>query len=204
MKLKLKLKMKMKDKLKFLQIDTSNENFLFIKLVNKDIQKHILLDEKRCHMKELVPSISKLLENENLQISDLDFIALNEGPGSWTGLRIGFATAKILAQVSNLKIILYNNFEIIQNKNLEKTGIFLVQAGFEKFYFLVLNENKIVQTGIISEGNLLNLFPDFERFYLQKQDIECDKLLLAKFQNNDFANFFEIEPYYLGEGVITK
>jgi tRNA threonylcarbamoyl adenosine modification protein YeaZ len=196
--------MKMKDKLKFLQIDTSNENFLFIKLVNNDIQQHILLKEKRCHMKELVPSINNLLQIENLKISDFDFIALNEGPGSWTGLRIGFATAKILAQISNTKIILYNNFEVIQNRYLATTGVFLVKAALDKYYYLVLNNKNILESGLISNLELQNFFPEFERYYLHETDLECDSLLVNKYLQNLFSNCFEIEPYYLGEGVIIK
>jgi tRNA threonylcarbamoyladenosine biosynthesis protein TsaB len=46
------------------------------------------------HSAKLSVFINELLEQENLRVADLDAIAVSEGPGSYTGLRIGVSTAK--------------------------------------------------------------------------------------------------------------
>ena len=57
------------------------------------------------HLSECVPMITQLLKDKGLSGADLDAVAVSCGPGSFTGIRIGMATAKGLAQVWNKPII---------------------------------------------------------------------------------------------------
>nr|WP_315020263.1 tRNA (adenosine(37)-N6)-threonylcarbamoyltransferase complex dimerization subunit type 1 TsaB [uncultured Aminipila sp.] len=68
------------------------------------------------HLQFLMPMVEKVLEKSKLQINDLTAIAASEGPGSFTGIRIGVSSARALAQaleidcisVPTLKTFLYN------------------------------------------------------------------------------------------------
>jgi tRNA threonylcarbamoyladenosine biosynthesis protein TsaB len=51
------------------------------------------------HAENLLPAIDTLLKKENLTIKDVDAFLIGRGPGSFTGLRIGFATLKGFLQV---------------------------------------------------------------------------------------------------------
>lgn len=44
------------------------------------------------HMEELLPFINELLRERNIKIGDVETLLINRGPGSFTGLRIGFST----------------------------------------------------------------------------------------------------------------
>ena len=46
------------------------------------------------HVENLLPLLDKLLKKEKLRISDIDAFLISRGPGSFTGLRVGFATLK--------------------------------------------------------------------------------------------------------------
>jgi tRNA threonylcarbamoyl adenosine modification protein YeaZ len=46
------------------------------------------------HAENLIPVIDRLLKKEKMKISDIDAFLISRGPGSFTGLRIGFATLK--------------------------------------------------------------------------------------------------------------
>ncbi|MGE4590050.1 MAG: tRNA (adenosine(37)-N6)-threonylcarbamoyltransferase complex dimerization subunit type 1 TsaB [Acidaminococcaceae bacterium] len=68
------------------------------------------------HSEELLPQIGQLLERTKIDKKDIDLIAISIGPGSFTGLRIGLATAEAMAYswqipvsgVDTLKAMAYN------------------------------------------------------------------------------------------------
>lgn len=53
------------------------------------------------HLQNLTPQIQQVLGDGGLSIGDIDAIAVSQGPGSFTGIRIGVSTARALAQVSD-------------------------------------------------------------------------------------------------------
>ncbi len=65
------------------------------------------------HTVELIPAISQALAQNNISIDQIEVIGLAIGPGSYTGLRIGAATAKGLALAQCLDIVTVSTFEIM-------------------------------------------------------------------------------------------
>jgi tRNA threonylcarbamoyladenosine biosynthesis protein TsaB len=56
------------------------------------------------HARELMPAVAEVMERAALDFGDLDAIAVGVGPGTFTGLRIGIATARALASASGLPL----------------------------------------------------------------------------------------------------
>jgi tRNA threonylcarbamoyladenosine biosynthesis protein TsaB len=56
------------------------------------------------HARELMPAVAEVMERAELDFSDLEAIAVGVGPGTFTGLRIGIATARALASASELPL----------------------------------------------------------------------------------------------------
>jgi len=56
--------------------------------------KHLCLKGFSRHVENLIPLIDRLLTKERLRIRDIDILLVGRGPGSFTGLRIGFSTIK--------------------------------------------------------------------------------------------------------------
>ena len=54
------------------------------------------------HARELLPAVAEAMERAELDFGDLEGIAVGVGPGTFTGLRIGIATARALASASGL------------------------------------------------------------------------------------------------------
>lgn len=65
----------------------------------------ICLPTNRGSVQTLSPAIQSLLTNANLRVRDLEFLSITVGPGSFTGLRVGLATAKMLAMAANKPIV---------------------------------------------------------------------------------------------------
>lgn len=60
---------------------------------------------KKTHSQTLMPMIEEVTKMVSLELNELDAIVVANGPGSFTGLRIGVATAKGLAHALNIPII---------------------------------------------------------------------------------------------------
>ena len=65
------------------------------------------------HSVTLMPMIKSVIESSLITIDDIDAISVSNGPGSFTGIRIGVATAKGLAQPSQKKCIPVSTLEAI-------------------------------------------------------------------------------------------
>ncbi len=63
------------------------------------------------HSQTLMPMTEQLLKNTEMTIDDVDAIAVNAGPGSFTGVRIGVAAAKGLAFPKNLPCVSVSTLE---------------------------------------------------------------------------------------------
>lgn len=59
------------------------------------------LNIKTTHSQTLMPMTESLLKNANIKIDDIDVFAVNAGPGSFTGVRIGVASIKGMTFTSN-------------------------------------------------------------------------------------------------------
>jgi tRNA threonylcarbamoyladenosine biosynthesis protein TsaB len=56
------------------------------------------------HASELMPAVARVMDRAGLDWPELDAVAVGVGPGSFTGLRIGVATARALARASGLQL----------------------------------------------------------------------------------------------------
>jgi len=79
----------------------------------------ITLELPRKHSERLVPAIEFLLDQHQLKPQELDGLAVDIGPGSFTGLRVGLATMKGLAFSLNKPLVGVDSLEVlVQNLSL--------------------------------------------------------------------------------------
>ena len=72
---------------------------------NGDKFTEITQDSKLTHSETLLPQFKQVLSMANITRNEISTVAVSIGPGSFTGLRIGLATAKALAYAWNINII---------------------------------------------------------------------------------------------------
>lgn len=102
--------------MKILAIDTSATAASAALCDENKIIGEFFINTKLTHSRTLMPMVESLLANTNVQTSDITAVAVNCGPGSFTGVRIGVAAAKGLAfaddlpciEVSTLESLAYN------------------------------------------------------------------------------------------------
>ena len=65
------------------------------------------------HASFLQPAIKRILEKAKISLADIDAVAVVNGPGSYTGLRVGLASAKGLCYALHKPLILINTLELM-------------------------------------------------------------------------------------------
>jgi tRNA threonylcarbamoyladenosine biosynthesis protein TsaB len=71
------------------------------------------LQVKKTHSERLLPLISSLLCDTGLTPADLSGVAVASGPGSFTGVRIGVATARALGQALGIPLVGISTLEVL-------------------------------------------------------------------------------------------
>lgn len=172
-------------------IDTSTANFLVLVLLCK--KKIISEFSGPCNLEsDFIKQIDLLLKKNNLTISQINWFFLGSGPGSFMGLRIGFATVRIWAWLFQIPIHTISSLDLLAQSHplyAQATFVPCIDAKMGRIFAniqcngkknlpdqdiqpkdLVLEIHKIAQPVIIlgSGGKILEGFLD------QSKNIEYD------------------------------
>lgn len=129
---------------------------------NDMLIEQISIFEDSVQAEKLVPTIEQILSNNNLNYQNIDYIATTTGPGSFTGIRIGLATARALSLASNIKPIAMTSFDLINfriNEHFKNYdySIAVINAYRNQCYYLITDtKNKKVTTPLLIENKDFN------------------------------------------------
>lgn len=91
--------------MKILAIDTSANVAAAAVAEDDTLLCEYILNHKKTHSQKIMVMIENLLKDLELTVHDIDLFAVANGPGSFTGLRIGVATMKALSHSVNKPIV---------------------------------------------------------------------------------------------------
>jgi tRNA threonylcarbamoyladenosine biosynthesis protein TsaB len=122
--------------LKILAIDTSSKicSVSILEDNNVIIENHN--DDEKTHSQKLMPLIDETLKQANITLDNIDLLACCQGPGSFTGIRIGISTVKAFADVKNIPIIGVTSLESLAY-NIHSEGLIasIIDAKHDNVYF---------------------------------------------------------------------
>ncbi|MES2677959.1 MAG: tRNA (adenosine(37)-N6)-threonylcarbamoyltransferase complex dimerization subunit type 1 TsaB [Pseudomonadota bacterium] len=148
--------------MKILAFDTTNSTLSVAIAFDKKLiaQKNILENNK--HSEMLIPVIEECLRQAEIWYQDLDAIAFTNGPGSFTGIRVGYSCAKALAIATSLPVIAVSSLEVIAYSYLGEGKKILVvnDARLEEFF---------IQEFVIKNGQLK---PSFEPMMIKVEELK--------------------------------
>lgn len=96
-----------------LNIDTATEHASVCLSKDGELLAIEFNPNQKDHAAFIQPAIQKLLSTVKCELSTVDAIAVSNGPGSYTGLRVGLSTAKGISYALNKPLILINTLEVI-------------------------------------------------------------------------------------------
>ncbi len=223
--IKFKIKMAL-----ILNIETATKNCsVALSKDGKTLAIRELSEQNFSHAEKLHVFVEELLLETNVALKDLQAIAVSQGPGSYTGLRIGVSAAKGLCYALSIPLIALDTLEILARKIQISTGIILpmidarrleVYSAFFDSNYAKIRETKaeiIDENSFQEETEILHLIGDgamkFKeiltdekfKYYPEIQfpsAAEMSLISFQKFQNNQFEDVAYFEPFYLKDFVL--
>ncbi|MFH0822447.1 MAG: tRNA (adenosine(37)-N6)-threonylcarbamoyltransferase complex dimerization subunit type 1 TsaB [Pseudomonadota bacterium] len=100
------------------------------------IQAEIVLPPGREHLERLAPLVRELLTSTGRGVAELDALAVATGPGSFSGIRVGAATAKGMALALKKPVVGIGSLEIAAWQALldGERGVSVIDAGRRQVY----------------------------------------------------------------------
>ena len=120
--------------MKLLAFDTSNQALSLSILEDEHLLAQTTLNIKKNHSITLMPAIDFLMNSLDMKPTDLDRIAVAQGPGSYTGLRIAVATAKTLAHTLKIELVGVSSLLALVPEQVEGLVIPIVDARRNNVY----------------------------------------------------------------------
>ena len=174
-----------------LAVDTSTEACsVALQIGDKTIAK--FADEPRSHSRLLMPMVQQVLAEAEIKVNQLDVIGVSIGPGSFTGLRIGFAAVQGMAYGADIPVAPVSTLELM-------AATYVRQGSAQAGEIIALLDARM------SEFNLGRYQLDVNK---QIVAIEADQLMtteqvveLLKGNNlsviiGDAGNLFELAPQF--------
>lgn len=191
-------------------------------------------EEEYTHAEKLNVLIQEVMNFTGLQFADLKAVAVSEGPGSYTGLRIGVSAAKGIAFACNIPIIAINTLKAMTIGVVDKdiNALYIPMIDARRMEVFCAGFSNSLESVFETRAQILNedAFPErdnFSKFYFfgngaQKAEeilseiggeyisgiyasaIGMAPLAYKKFKNDEFVDTAYFEPFYLKDFIAGK
>ena len=104
--------------MKTIALETSSQPGALALLDGEDVRLTLTLPAKRRTTEVFAEQIRNALKDAEWSPSDVELFAVCEGPGSFTGLRIGITAAKVFAYATECEVVAVNTLEVLADQAL--------------------------------------------------------------------------------------
>ena len=182
------------------------------------------------HAERLHVFIAEILQESGVNFQELNAVAVSQGPGSYTGLRIGVSAAKGLCYSLDIPLIAIDTLQVLAAQAHIEQGLIvaMIDARRMEVYSAIFNpkieKTREVLAQIIDENsfdtfqenlyfvgdcalkckgtlNKSNHFFLESHIYPSANEMSC--LSFKKFKTNEFVDLAYFEPYYLKDFMVT-
>lgn len=183
------------------------------------------------HAEKLHVFISEALATLNLDFSDLDAIAVSQGPGSYTGLRIGVSAAKGLCYALSIPLIAVDTLEVLASAISVENGVIIpmIDARRMEVYSAVFSSDMLkirdTKAEIITEESFSEITETIH--FIGDGALKCQEVLSSgqfvyhpeiiypsakqmsalsfeKHKKSDTVDVAYFEPFYLKDFLVQK
>ncbi|MXO03817.1 tRNA (adenosine(37)-N6)-threonylcarbamoyltransferase complex dimerization subunit type 1 TsaB [Flavobacterium sp. HBTb2-11-1] len=189
-----------------------------------------LADEGYSHAEKLHVFIEEVIAKAGISAQDLKAVAVSQGPGSYTGLRIGVSAAKGLCYALNIPLIAVDTMQTLASQAGVTDGkiVPMLDARRMEVYSAIFNSDLTVERAIKAEIIDESSFQEYigKLYFVGDCADKCktvltkdnfvflenikypsaqamSKISFDKYQKSDTVDVAYFEPYYLKDFIIT-
>ncbi len=194
--------------MKYLFIDTSTNHLIIGLIINNEIVSYYDEVITNGMSEHILPEIEKQFKNNSLMASQIDAIFVSNGPGSFTGIRVGLTIAKVYAWSLNIKVIPISSLELLATTKTSKKYIVPMIDARREYVFAGIYDsdlNSIMNDSYILLNELLDKtnneyeyvsYDEFNNINIVKPSIDILKII-KKHENDIGVNPHSLNPNYL-------
>ena len=194
--------------MKILSITTSSPVCGVAVLNNNEVIYEITLNNGLTHSETLMPLISQVLRKANLALNEIDLLAVDIGPGSFTGIRIGVSTVKAFADSLQIPTIGITSLEALSiHAKLNNVVCSLIDAKKGNCYneiFEFTSKQSIVRRKASFDNidnfllELKSINPENDITFIGDGAINYKDKILEALPNSKFIKNNELSPEDIG------
>ena len=215
-----------------LLIESSNEICSVALSQEKSIIQEKYINKPNSHSVYLAPFVNEVLNNATMSTNELDGVVISDGPGSYTGLRIGSSLAKGICLGAGIPLMVVSTLKGMAKKALNDypsvdQAIALVDARRSDAYIGVYNQQLkpiikeqfitinselkieksnavVVGSGAMKFINELDVKKELKHSESVLYAIDLLDEAMLKWAKQDFVDLTSYEPNYIKSVFVTK
>ena len=190
--------------MKILAVDSSSVTASVAITENGKVLAENFINNGLTHSQTLMPMVEKTINESGISVKDIDLFAITHGPGSFTGVRIGIASIKGMADALDKKCLPISTLEAIAEplKNEDVIACAVMDARCNQVYTAIFNNGERLcddKAVLIDElGEELNQY-DKKIVFIGDGSVLCYDKLHEIIQDCDVAD--EKIRYVHGESI---
>ena len=187
--------------MKYLFINSATANLVVAIIIDGEISYLYNENDRNDTSYKIMPIIEEAFRKSNIKPNDIDKIFVVNGPGSFTGIRVGLTVAKVMAYSLNIPVVPVSSLEVMAS-GYDEDVISLIDArrgyvyagGYDRNLDVIYKDNYV----LFSESGLKGVFISFDKFAFETFEPKLDLLkVIKKHQDEEGVNPHALNPNYL-------
>lgn len=173
-------------------LDTHDE-FIKVALVNND---EVIIKEQeseKSHSIYIVPMIKEIMHEVGIGFSNIKNIVAVNGPGSFTGIRVGLSIAKTISYTKNIPIYLISSLTSLLVSDVTLDNKMAVIKDTKGYYISVFDKDN---KEIVNECYKDNIDVELEKYRVSEHNYDVKKIVNFAL-NREAVNVFAVKANYV-------
>lgn len=126
--------------------------------------------------------LDKVIKDALIDVKDIDKIMIVNGPGSFTGVRIGVSIAKTLAYLINKKVITVSSLKMRSLSFDHDYCMSLIDARHDNYYMGLYDKdnNNVIEEKFVNKDKIIELYNKYNPVIVSDKELDIDNIKVKK------------------------